>query len=92
MQAGSAESRRARSRENRMAEESNTNSNTNQATTAPKTIRIKLVKSPICTPEKHRRVVRGLGLGKINSVVEKPDTPAIRGMVNKIPHLVAVID
>ncbi len=50
-------------------------------------IKIKLVRSPICTPEKHKRIVRGLGLRKINQVVERPDTPGFRGMVKKIPHL-----
>ena len=56
------------------------------------TIKIKLVRSIICTPEKHRRVVKGLGLRKLNQVVERPDTPAFRGMVKKVPHLLAVVD
>ena len=43
------------------------------------TIKIKLVKSPICTPEKHKVIVRSLGLKKINQVVERPDTPSFRG-------------
>ena len=51
-------------------------------------IRIKLVRSPICTPEKHKIIVRSLGLRKINQMVERPDTPGFRGMVKKIPHLV----
>ena len=51
------------------------------------TIKIKLVRSPICTPEKHKVIVRALGLKKINQVVERPDTPAFRGMVKMIPHL-----
>ena len=53
-------------------------------------IRIKLVRSPICTPEKHKKIVRALGLRKLNQVVEKPDTPGFRGMVAKIPHLLAL--
>jgi large subunit ribosomal protein L30 len=53
----------------------------------PETIRIKLVRSPICTPEKHKAIVRALGLKKINQVVERPDSPAFRGMVKKVPHL-----
>lgn len=56
------------------------------------TIRIKLVRSPICTPEKHKRVVRGLGLRKLNQVVVRPDTPVFRGMVNKVPHLLKVVE
>ena len=55
------------------------------------TIKIKLVRSPICTPEKHKVVVRGLGLRKINQVVERQDDAAIRGMIAKIPHLVVVV-
>ena len=55
-------------------------------------IRIKLVRSPICTPEKHRRVVRGLGLRKLNQVVVRPDTPGFRGMVKKVPHLLEVVE
>jgi large subunit ribosomal protein L30 len=54
-------------------------------------IRIKLVRSPICAPEKHKVVVRGLGLRKLNQVVERPDTASIRGMIAKVPHLVAVV-
>ena len=55
-------------------------------------IRIKLVRSPICTPEKHKRIVRALGLRKMNQVVERPDTPGFRGMVKKIQHLLAVVE
>ena len=55
-------------------------------------IKIKLVRSPICTPEKHKSVVRALGLKKLNQVVEKPDTPAFRGFVKKIPHLLELVD
>jgi large subunit ribosomal protein L30 len=55
-------------------------------------IKIKLIRSPICTPEKHKRVVRALGLKKMNQVVERPDTPGFRGMVKKVPHLLAVVE
>jgi large subunit ribosomal protein L30 len=55
-------------------------------------IKIKLVKSPICTPEKHKVIVRSLGLRKINQVVERPDDASFRGMVAKIPHLLAIVD
>ncbi len=55
-------------------------------------IKIKLVRSPICTPEKHKKVVRALGLTKMNQVVERPDTPGFRGMVKKVPHLLALVD
>jgi large subunit ribosomal protein L30 len=56
-----------------------------------KTIRIRQVKSGICCPEKHKRVLRGLGFKRLNQVVERPDTPGIRGMVQKVRHLVEVI-
>jgi large subunit ribosomal protein L30 len=55
-------------------------------------IRIKLVRSPICTPEKHKVIVRSLGLRKMNQVVERPDTPGFRGMVLKVPHLLRLVD
>ena len=55
-------------------------------------VKIKLVRSPICTPEKHKRIVRALGLRKINQIVERPDTPSFRGMGKKIPHLLAVVE
>ena len=42
--------------------------------------------------EKHKVIVRSLGLTKLNQVVERPDTPAIRGMVAKIPHLVRIVE
>ena len=57
-----------------------------------KTIGIKLVRSPICTPEKHKVMVRSLGLRKMNQVVRKPDTPGFRGMVKKIPHLLELVE
>ena len=55
-------------------------------------IRIKLIRSTICTPEKHKVIVRSLGLRKMNQVVERPDTPGFRGFVKKIPHLLALVD
>ena len=55
-------------------------------------IRIKLIGSPICTPEKHKVIVRSLGLRKMNQIVERPDTPSFRGFVKKIPHLLALVD
>ena len=55
-------------------------------------IKIKLVRSPICTPMKHKKVVRSLGLRKLNQVVSKPDTPGFRGMVKKVPHLLALVE
>ena len=56
------------------------------------TIKIKLIGSPICCPETHKVIVRALGLKKMNRVVERPDTPAFRGMVKKVPHLLAIVE
>ena len=52
-------------------------------------LRITLVKSPIGRPEKHRKVLRGMGLTKMNRTVELENTDAIKGMVNKVSHLVS---
>ena len=51
-------------------------------------LRITLVKRMIGRPEKHRKVLRGMGLNKMNRTVELEDTPAVRGMVQKVSHLV----
>jgi large subunit ribosomal protein L30 len=59
-------------------------------TTTP-TLKLQLVRSPIGCKESHRATVRGLGLRKLNSVSELQDTPAVRGMINKISYLVKVI-
>jgi large subunit ribosomal protein L30 len=56
-----------------------------------KTIKVKLVKSPIGCKQSHRDTVRGLGLRRLNSVRELQDTPAVRGMVNKISYLVQLL-
>ena len=54
-------------------------------------LRLKWVRSAICTPVKHKRVVKGLGFTRLNQVIERPDTAAIRGMVAKVPHLVEIL-
>jgi large subunit ribosomal protein L30 len=55
-------------------------------------IRIKLVRSVICTPQKHKVIVRSLGLRKLNQIVSKPDTAGFRGMVKKVPHLLELVE
>jgi large subunit ribosomal protein L30 len=52
------------------------------------TLKITLVKSMIGRPEKQRKVLRGMGLTKLNKTVELKDTASIRGMVNAVSHLV----
>ncbi len=51
-------------------------------------LKITLVKSMIGRPEKHRKVLCGMGLTKLNRTVELQDTPSVRGMVEKVSHLV----
>ena len=55
------------------------------------TLKVQLVRSPIGCKQDHRATVRGLGLRKVNSVRELQDTPAVRGMINKIDYLVRVL-
>jgi len=57
-----------------------------------KRIRIEQVRSPIGYPRYQREVLRGLGVRRIRHVVERDDSPAIRGMVAKIPHLVCIVE
>ena len=53
-------------------------------------IQLKWVRSAICSPVKHKLVVKGLGFTRLNQIIERPDTPAIRGMIHKIRHLLEV--
>ncbi|MFN7950062.1 MAG: 50S ribosomal protein L30 [Blastocatellia bacterium] len=57
-----------------------------------KKIRIQFYRSAICTPEKHKVIVRSLGLTKLNQIVERPDNTAIRGMIAKVPHLLRIVE
>ena len=57
-----------------------------------KKLKITLVKSYIGRPEKHRKILRGMGLQKLNRTVLLKDTPEIRGMVNKVSHLLSVVE
>jgi large subunit ribosomal protein L30 len=54
-------------------------------------LHLKWVRSAICAPQKQKRVVKGLGFTRLNQIVERPDNPAIRGMVAKVPHLVEIV-
>ncbi|NIQ38432.1 MAG: 50S ribosomal protein L30 [Proteobacteria bacterium] len=58
----------------------------------PKEIRIRLVRSGIGRPTRHRLVLKGLGLNRLNKVVTRQDTREIRGMINKVSHLVEVVE
>lgn len=58
----------------------------------PKTLRIQYVRSAIGAPGKHKLIVKGLGFKRLNQTVTRVDTPAVRGMVAQIPHLVKIVD
>ncbi|WP_442975383.1 50S ribosomal protein L30 [Salmonella enterica] len=59
--------------------------------TDKKTLTVKLVRSPIGTKQSHRETVRGLGLRQLGSQRVLEDTPAVRGMINKVSYLVQVL-
>lgn len=56
------------------------------------TIKIKQTKSRIGAPVDQKRTLQALGLHKISQVVEREDTPALRGMIRKVHHLVTVVE
>ena len=59
---------------------------------AKKTVKIKQIGSPIRRPASQKAILIGLGLGKMNRIVERQDTPEVRGAIAKLPHMVAVVD
>jgi len=54
-------------------------------------LKLKWVRSAIQAPVKHKVVIKGLGFTRLNQVIEREDTPSIRGMVAKVPHLVEYV-
>ena len=63
--------------------------NTTEGTQA--VIRIQYYRSFIASPKTHKTIVRSLGLRKLNQIVERPDTDAMRGAVAKVPHLLRIV-
>ena len=55
-------------------------------------IRIQYYRSFIAAPKTHKTIVRSLGLSKLNQIVERPDTDAMRGAVAKVPHLLRIVE
>ena len=55
-------------------------------------IYVKQIRSPIRRPDVQRKILKGLGLNKMNKISELNDTPSVRGMINKINHLVQVVE
>ena len=62
----------------------------NNQSPAAKSLRITLVKSPTGYAERQKRTVRALGLRRMHQTVVQADTPVVRGMIAKVPHLVSV--
>ena len=56
------------------------------------TLKIQYFRSAIGTPEKHKLVIKSLGFKRLNQIVDRVDTPAIRGMVAQVPHLVRILE
>ena len=63
-----------------------------KAAKAAGTVKVKQIGSLIGCTDKQRACVRGLGLRRLHQVVERQDTPMVRGMIGKVPHLVAVVE
>lgn len=61
-------------------------------TEAKPMLRLQYYRSKIQAPTKHKTVVKGLGFTRLQQIVEREDTPSIRGMVKKIPHLVRILE
>ena len=55
-------------------------------------LKIQYYRSAIGTPDKHKLVVKSLGFKRLNQIVNRVDTPAIRGMVAQVPHLVRILE
>ncbi len=55
-----------------------------------KTVKVTLVRSPIGTIDKHRVCLKGLGLRRMHQTVELEDTPAVRGLINKVNYMLAI--
>ena len=62
------------------------------AESTPAMIRIQYYRSSISCPGTEKEIVRSLGLTKLNQIVERPDTPSMRGAVAKVPHLIRIIE
>ncbi len=56
------------------------------------TIKIKQIGSPIRRPEAQKKILIGLGLGKMHRIVEREDTAEVRGAIARLPHMVEIVD
>jgi large subunit ribosomal protein L30 len=64
----------------------------NAATQSGTTLKVQYFRSAIGRPEKHKLIIKSLGFKRLNQVVNREDTPAVRGMVAQVPHLVRIIE
>ena len=55
-------------------------------------LKIQYYRSAIGTPEKHKLIIKSLGFKRLNQVISRVDTPAVRGMVAQAPHLVKILE
>jgi large subunit ribosomal protein L30 len=75
-----------------MAEQENNQEQESATSGSGGTIRIQYYRSFIAAPKTHKQIVKSIGLTKLNQIVERPDTPATRGFVAKVPHLLRIIE
>lgn len=59
---------------------------------AARTIRIQYYRSMIACSKKQKEIVHSVGLTHLNQIVERPDTPSMRGIVAKVPHLLRMVE
>jgi large subunit ribosomal protein L30 len=62
------------------------------ATKTGATLNVQYFRSAIGAPEKHKLVIKSLGFKRLNQVVNREDSPAVRGMVAQVPHLVRILE
>jgi large subunit ribosomal protein L30 len=64
----------------------------NEALKTGSTLRIQYFRSAIGAPEKHKLIIKSLGFKRLNQVIDREDSPAVRGMVAQAPHLVRIVE
>ena len=74
------------------SESAKTKTKSGKKPTSGGTIRIQYYRSFIAAPKTHKLMVRSLGLTKLNQIVERPDSAAMRGAVAKVPHLLRIVE
>lgn len=57
-----------------------------------RTVRVEYYRSAIGCPKQQKQIVRSMGFTKLHQILERPDTPALRGVVAKVPHLLRIVE